>query len=362
MPSENEVLNALQRVIDPELRRNIVELGMVRNLTVQKTGQVKFTLAFTIRGCPLKDKITHEARSAVAALPGVTGVDIIEGEMTPGERRALFEKTPMQLPKLAQFNQINHVFAVMSGKGGVGKSSVTALLAVNLARQGLRIGILDADITGPSIPKLFGLPAGGIEGTELGILPPITPGKIKVMSSNLLVKSEDDPIIWRGPMISGTIKQFWEDVIWGRLDVLLVDLPPGTSDATLTVMQSLPVNGVILVTTPQELSAMVVRKAVNMLDHLNIPIVGLVENMSYFPCPDTGAHHEIFGPSHAAEIAEKVGIPSWTTLPIDPQISQAGDKGEIERIQLAEIEDLATNLVQVLVISDQTEPVHQPKL
>ena len=348
MPVESEILEALQRVIDPELRRNIVDLGMVRNLSIDEKGRVKFTLAFTIRGCPLKDKITQDARSVITALPGVTAVEIIEGEMTAGERKALFDKSPSQPPKLAQFNHIGQVIAVMSGKGGVGKSSITALLAASLARRGLRIGILDADITGPSIPRLFGLPAGGIEGNDLGILPQITPGKIKVMSANLLVKTEDDPIIWRGPMISATIKQFWEDVIWGKLDVLLVDLPPGTSDATLTVMQSLPVDGVVLVTTPQELAAMVVRKAANMLDHLNVPIVGLVENMSYFKCPETGINHEIFGPSHAGEIAEKINTTSWTTLPVNPLIAQSGDRGKIEEVNLTEID----HLVEILTSAE----------
>jgi ATP-binding protein involved in chromosome partitioning len=344
MPSETEIINALRAVIDPELNRNIVDLGMVRNLAITPSGMVSFTLAFTIKGCPLKDQITRSAHKAVSALPGVNGVEIIQGEMTAGERQALFgEKTNLP-PRLAQFNQVRQVIAVMSGKGGVGKSSVTALLAVALSRQGLKAGILDADITGPSIPRLFGLPPGGVETNDLGILPLVTPERIKVMSANLLVKSEDDPIIWRGPMISATIKQFWEDVIWGKLDVLLVDLPPGTSDANLTVMQSIPVNGVILVTTPQELAGMVVRKAARMLDHLNIPIVGLVENMSFYTCPETGSRHEIFGPSHAGEIAEKVQISAWTKLPINPLITRAGDQGEIETVDLPELRELANGL------------------
>jgi ATP-binding protein involved in chromosome partitioning len=346
MPSENEILSALTRVIDPELGRNIVDLGMVRNLSVTKAGKVKFTLAFTVRGCPLREQIAKSARLAVEALPGVTGVEVIQGEMTPEERRAVFGGTPPAPPKLAQFNQVKQVIAVMSGKGGVGKSSVTGLLAVSLARRGLKVGVLDADITGPSIPKLFGLPAGGVEGNAMGILPPVTAEGVRVMSVNLLVRGEDDPIVWRGPMISGTIKQFWTDVIWGKLDMLLVDLPPGTSDATLTVMQSLPVNGVVLVTTPQELAAMVVRKAVNMLNQLNIPVVGLVENMSYFTCPETGSQHAIFGPSHAKEIADMVCIPAWTRLQIDPQISAAGDNGQIGKLHLEEIDGLAEKLAQ----------------
>jgi ATP-binding protein involved in chromosome partitioning len=346
MPSENEIRSALQRVLDPELGRNIVELGMVRNLSVTDTGKVKFTLAFTIRGCPLREQITRSARQAVESLPGITGVEIIEGEMTPEERQAVFGGTPPQPPKLAEFNKIKQVIAVMSGKGGVGKSSVTALLAGALAKDGFKVGILDADITGPSIPKLFGFRPGGVEGTDMGILPPITPEGVRIMSANLLVKDEDDPIIWRGPMISGTIKQFWTEVIWGKLDVLLVDLPPGTSDATLTVMQSLPVNGAILVTTPQELAAMVVRKAVKMLNQLKVPIFGLVENLSYFVCPETGTQHAIFGPSHAKEIADLACIPAWTRLPIDPQVAIAGDNGQIETVKLVELNDLVKKLEQ----------------
>jgi len=350
MPAENEILSALRRVLDPELGRNIVDLGMVRDLSVTQAGAVRFTLAFTIRGCPLREQILKSARQTVEAVPGVTGVEIVAGEMTPEERRAVFGGTPPAPPKLAQFNQIKRVVAVMSGKGGVGKSSVTALLACALARRGLKVGVLDADITGPSIPRLFGLPSGGVEGNDMGILPPITTEGVRVMSVNLLVRGEDDPIVWRGPMISGTIKQFWAEVIWGKLDVLLVDLPPGTSDATLTVMQSLPVNGVVLVTTPQELAAMVVRKAVNMLNQLTIPVVGLVENMSYFACPETGIQHAVFGPSHAQEIADLVGIPAWTRLAIDPQIAVAGDNGQIGTLRLAEIEGLAEKLAQPAVV------------
>jgi ATP-binding protein involved in chromosome partitioning len=353
MPSENEIMTALQRVLDPELGKNIVELGMIRNLSVTDTGKVKFTLAFTIRGCPLREQITRSARQAVESLPGITGVEIIEGEMTPEERQALFGGTPPAPPKLAEFNKIKQVIAVMSGKGGVGKSSVTALLAVALAKDGYKVGILDADITGPSIPKLFGFRPGGVEGTNMGILPPISPEGVRIMSANLLVKDEDDPIVWRGPMISGTIKQFWTEVIWGKLDVLLVDLPPGTSDATLTVMQSLPVNGAILVTTPQELAAMVVRKAVKMLNQLNIPIFGLVENLSYFVCPETGTQHAIFGPSHAQEIADLACISAWTRLPIDPQIAIAGDNGQIETVKLAELNDLVKKLEQAAVSSEK---------
>ena len=216
--------------------------------------------------------------------------------------------------------RIRYKLVVMSGKGGVGKSSITALLACELARQGKKIGILDADITGPSIPRLFGLPSGGLRGGEQGILPEITPAGIRVMSANLLVPTEDAAVIWRGPLIAGIIKQFWTDVLWGTLDTLLVDLPPGTSDAALTVMQTIPVNGVV----------MVVRKADSMLKQLGIPVVGVVENMSYYPCAESGVRHDIFGPSHVEELAAAIGTDRWLRLPLDPQITLLGDAGKIE--------------------------------
>jgi Mrp family chromosome partitioning ATPase len=248
------------------------------------------------------------------------------------------------LPKLNTASQIKRVIAVLSGKGGVGKSSVTALLAVALAHAGQKVGILDADITGPSIPKLFGLPPGGLRGNDQGILPGITPLGIRIISTNLMVPEEDTAVIWRGPLITGAINQFWSDVLWGKLDTMLVDLPPGTSDATLTVLQTLPINGVVLVTTPQQLASLVVRKAVRMIQQLNVPILGVVENMSYYPCPDTGKHHDIFGPSHADEIASLANAPVWARLPIDPQVAALADAGQIEAVNPAMMKDVVAQL------------------
>ena len=235
----------------------------------------------------------------------------------------------------------------MSGKGGVGKSLVTAALAVTLARQGKKVGILDADLTGPSIPKLFGLPSGGVRGSEMGILPANTRTGIRVMSTNLLVPEEDTAVVWRGPVVSGTIRQFYEQVLWGRLDVLLIDLPPGTSDANLTVVQNLPLNGAVLVTTPQALAALVVRKGVRMLQQLNVPILGVVENMSFYTCPDTGNLHEIFGPSHAAEVAQLAGTQVAARLPIRPEVAAQCDAGQVEDVSLPELEAFASQLVSV---------------
>ena len=336
----DQLLKVLEKVNDPELGRNIVELGMVRELTISPEGAVSFTLALTIPGCPMKTQMERDARLALMAVEGVSDVTITFGAMTEEERKKVFANAQPQLPKLNEFNHVGKVIAVLSGKGGVGKSSVTALLANGLVKAGKKVGILDADITGPSIPRLFGLPAGGLKGSDQGILPAITETGIKVVSTNLMVPNENAAVIWRGPMIAGIIQQFWRDVLWGNLDVLLVDLPPGTSDAALTVMQSLPVNGVVLVSTPQQLAGMVVRKADAMLKQLNIPVLAVVENMSFYPCPDSGKAHYIFGESHVAELAESVQAKLIVQMPIDPRVAEAGDAGKIEEIDPGSLLDI----------------------
>lgn len=340
-------MEALKKVIDPELGRSIVDLNMVRDLQIKPDGVVAFTLALTVPSCPLKDRMKGDAHAVLTALPGISGVELTFGAMTDEERKAVFGHGAPSLPKLNDFSRIGQTIAVMSGKGGVGKSLVTAALAVTLARQGKKVGILDADLTGPSIPKLFGLPSGGVRGSEMGILPANTRTGIRVMSTNLLVPEEDTAVVWRGPVVSGTIRQFYEQVLWGRLDVLLIDLPPGTSDANLTVVQNLPLNGAVLVTTPQALAALVVRKGVRMLQQLNVPILGVVENMSFYTCPDTGNLHEIFGPSHAAEVAQLAGTQVAARLPIRPEVAAQCDAGQVEDVSLPELEAFASQLVSV---------------
>ncbi len=249
------------------------------------------------------------------------------------DRNGTAEKSILEKLPQPEGSNIKRTIAIMSGKGGVGKSSVSALLASALAREGYRVGLLDADITGPSIPKLFGvqrLP----ETRNKKIVPPETGLGIKVMSLNLLLPSEDDPVIWRGPLIGGAVKQFWTDVIWGDLDYLVVDLPPGTGDAPLTVLQSLPLDGVIIVTSPQDLAVMVVRKAVKMVRMLDVPLLGLIQNMSYLVCPHCGNTIELFGPDKAAGVAAEAGLKLMGVLPLDPQISQLGDSGRIEEYQV----------------------------
>ncbi len=226
-------------------------------------------------------------------------------------------------------SSIKKVIAVISGKGGVGKSLVTSMLAVNAMRRGFHAAILDADITGPSIPNMFGIHEKAT-GTELGILPISSKLGVDVMSINLLLENETDPVVWRGPIIAGTVKQFWSDVIWKDVDFMFVDMPPGTGDVPLTVFQSLPVDGILVVTSPQELVGMIVQKAVNMANMMQIPVLGVVENFAYFQCPDCGAKHAIFGESHIDEIAKQNGIDTVCRIPMDPKLAAACDAGLIE--------------------------------
>ena len=229
-------------------------------------------------------------------------------------------------------SNVAHVIAIVSGKGGVGKSLTTSMLAVHLSRQGYRVGILDADVTGPSIPKSFGL-YDCVEGDGEGnMLPPLTSTGIKIMSVNLMLDDETRPVVWRGSLIAGTVRQFWTDTAWGDLDYLLVDCPPGTGDVPLTVFQSLPIDGAIIVASPQELVGMIVKKAANMADMMNIPVLGLVENMSYIKCPDCGKEIKVFGESHIDEIANEFGYDLLARVPIDPAVASAVDKGMVETV------------------------------
>ncbi len=226
-----------------------------------------------------------------------------------------------------ELSHIKKIIAVVSGKGGVGKSMVTSMLAVQSNRTEHSTAILDADITGPSIPQIFGIKDRAM-GDETGIIPAKSEKGIRIMSLNLLLEHTTDPVIWRGPVIAGVVKQFWTDVIWGDVDYMFIDMPPGTGDVPLTVFQSVPIDGIVVVTSPQELVSMIVEKAVNMAKAMNLPILGIVENMSYFKCDNCGKEHNIFGESHIAEVAEKFGIKSYCRLPINPQIAAMADKGQ----------------------------------
>lgn len=245
-----------------------------------------------------------------------------------GERKTMadFRKEPHRL------SRIKKVVGVVSGKGGVGKSLVTSMLAVNAERSGKKAAILDADITGPSIPRIFGLREGAV-GSELGIYPVSSQKGVKIMSLNLLIEDETEPVIWRGPVIAGTVQQFWTDVIWDDVDVMFVDMPPGTGDVPLTVFQSIPLDGIVVVASPQELVSMIVEKAVKMAEKMNVPVLGLVENMSYFQCPDCKGRHAVFGESHIDAIGIQYEIERIARLPIEPEAARACDQGLIEEYQ-----------------------------
>ena len=250
---------------------------------------------------------------------------------------------------LAQLNpqaRVKKVIGVVSGKGGVGKSTVTAMLAVAMARQGFRVGILDADITGPSIPRAFGV-SQCQGGTDVGLLPGLSRGGIQIMSINLLLDHDTDPVVWRGPVIAGAVKQFWTDVIWKDVDYLFVDMPPGTGDVPLTVFQSLPVDGIVIVTSPQGLVDMIVTKAVKMANMMKIPVLGFVENYSYLECPDCGKRVAVFGQSHLEQTAEQFHLPILARLPIDPKVAACYDGGLMETVNTDALADAVEAVKQV---------------
>ena len=327
MASEEAIQEALKEVLVPGIARSLTGLNLIREIKVN-SDRMKITLASTGLNTDTQKYVQDNAINALEGLPGIKGIAIEFEEAKPQD-----------------LNKIDHVIAVMSGKGGVGKSLVTGLLAVGLNRKGYEVGVLDADITGPSIPKMFGITARP-GGSETGILPVLSTSGIEIMSVNLLLPHEDDAVIWRGPLIGKMIQQFWDDVVWGKLDYLLVDLPPGTADAPLTVMQTLPLSGVVIVFTPQDLTAMVVKKAMNMAQQMNIPILGVVENMSYLVSPDTGKRIEIFGSSNGEEMALAAGAPLLEQLPLDPDLARLCDEGTIERYNSECVGNLAQALLQ----------------
>jgi len=309
---EEQVRETLEQVLVPGVMRSLTRLNLVHEITVADR-KVNLTLASAALNAGIQDWIKTSTKELLEKLPDVDEVDIEFVDIKP-----------------AELNQVNHIIAVMSGKGGVGKSLVASLAAVALKRQGYEVGVLDADLTGPSIPKMFGITARPI-GSETGILPVASKAGIEIMSINLLLPTEDDAVIWRGPLIGNTIKQFWADVLWGKLDYLVIDLPPGTADAPLTVMQSLPLDGVIIVFTPQDLTTMIVRKAVNMAQNMGKPVLGVVENMSYLYIPEIDKRIELFGRSKGEEMAQAADAPLLGQLPIDPELAKLCDEGNIER-------------------------------
>jgi len=329
MPTQEQVMESLDTVLVPGVMRSLVKMNLVRDISISNH-KVGVTLASAALAEGARQWLKDKIGEALRKLEGVkeTNVSFVDGK-----------------PK--DLNQISHIIAVMSGKGGVGKSLVASLTAIALKRQGFEVGILDADITGPSIPKIFGINTRP-GGSDSGILPVSSRSGIEVMSINLLLPSEDDAVIWRGPLIGKAITQFWEEVLWGKLDFLIVDLPPGTADAPLTVMQTLPITGIIIVFTPQELTTMVVRKAVKMAQQMGKSILGVVENMSYFYVPEIDKKIELFGKSQGEEMARAANAPLLGQLPIDPALAKLCDEGDIERYDGEIIARLRQSLSQAI--------------
>ncbi|MGI0078416.1 MAG: Mrp/NBP35 family ATP-binding protein [Nitrososphaerales archaeon] len=362
MPTKEEVIARLRDVIDPEIGLNIVDLGMVRDVTINGTS-VGIAIALTVRGCPLATTIESDINRIVGGMPEVSNVSIQMSSMSKEELNALGSRlqemrtTQKSVGKAAGMSAgidkldrkgIQKIVAVMSGKGGVGKSYVTSMLAIELRRQGYNVGILDADITGPSVAKIFGL-SGKPMADENGVIPRETETGIKVISMNLLLDTPDTPVIWRGPIINGVIRQLFNDVNWGDLHFMLVDLPPGTGDAPLTVFQSLPVDAVVIVSTPQDLAMLIVRKSINMVRQMNVPLAGIVENMSYMKCPHCSERIEMFQDSGIEKASKDLNAPFLGRLPFDPKVNRLTDLGQLERYTSVEIEELTRKVKTELV-------------
>jgi len=331
VPTQKQVTESLETVLVPGVMRSLVKMNLVREVKVADH-KVEVAVASAALPPPVQELLKDKIKDAAAKIKGVTEVNV-----------SFVDGNPKDL------NEITHVIAIMSGKGGVGKSLVASLTAVALRRAGHEVGILDADITGPSIPKMFGITARP-SGSDTGILPVSSRSGIEVMSINLLLPSEDDAVIWRGPLIGKAITQFWEEVLWGKLEYLIVDLPPGTADAPLTVMQTLPVSGVIIVFTPQDLTTMVVRKAVKMAQQMGKPILGVVENMSHLYVPEIDKKIELFGRSRGEEMASAANAPLLGKLPIDPALAKLCDEGNVEQYSAEVVAQLGKSLSQSLSV------------
>ena len=343
MIDKNSVVNSLRGVLDPEIGISIVDLNMVRDVFIEGS-HVKVTIALTVAHCPLAKTLQTDVEKALKKSDAIKTVTVETTAMSKTElnelRTSLQNRTSQAQPDPANTpgpginrlgkRELRNIVAVASGKGGVGKSFVTSMLAVQLRRLGYEVGILDADLTGPSIAKVFGLKDRPSKSPTGRITPVLTKTGIKVMSINLVLDDPEMPVIWRGPIVNSVIRQLYWDVDWGSLHYLLVDLPPGTSDAPLTVLQSLPLDGVIVVSSPQELASLIVTKAVNMAKKMNAELLGLVENMSYLTCPHCGETINVFGEPQGERLAEQLGIPFLGSVPVDPIIARLSDHGQIE--------------------------------
>jgi ATP-binding protein involved in chromosome partitioning len=311
--TQAQVMEALSHVIEPELHRDLVTLDMIKKLEINDS-QINFTIMLTTPACPLKHQMEAEAKAALMAVPGVEKVNISFDANIPADARLMGK---MNIG-------VKNAIAVASGKGGVGKSTMSANLAVSLALDGARVGLLDADVYGPNIPMMMGINERP-KGQNNKIIPPLAYG-LKIMSMGFLVDA-NQPVIWRGPMIHNALRQFLQDVEWGELDYLVIDLPPGTGDASLSLAQSLSLTGAVIVTTPQQVALSDVIRGVAMFQQLNVPILGVIENMSYFIAPDTGHRYDIFGHGGGAKMAKEVGVDFLGEVPLEPQVRMGGDEG-----------------------------------
>ena len=313
--TQDAILAALSKIQDPDLHRDIVSLGFVQNIKIDNS-HIALDIVLTTPACPVKDQMRDEANRLLSALPGVSSVKInMTSNVTQGRSQVRENYIP----------QVKNTIAVSSGKGGVGKTTVSVNLAVALAQSGASVGLLDADIYGPNVPLMMGVKHAQ-EGTEENKIKPAERYGVKIMSIGFFVP-DDQPIVWRGPMIHGAIQQFLRDVEWGALDYLIVDLPPGTGDAQLSIAQLVPMTGAVIVTTPQEVALLDARKGLEMFRKVNVPLLGIVENMSYFVCPHCSKTTEIFSRGGGEKAAEKLDVPFLGAVPIDPQIRQGGDEG-----------------------------------
>ena len=329
MVTKEQVREKLEEIIVPGVMRSLGGLNAIREVSISKN-KIDINLATAAMSPIIQEWVKAKITKTLSELPEVGEVEVKYDEVATGE-----------------LSNVKHIIAIMSGKGGVGKSLVAGMVAVALRSKGYEVGIMDADITGPSIPKMFGI-SDKPTGSSTGIMPVLSRTGIGVMSINLLLPQEDEAVIWRGPLIAKTITQFWEDVHWGNLDYLIIDLPPGTADAPLTVMQSFPISGVIVVYTPQDLTAMIVRKAVNMAKKLEKQVLGVIENMSYLYIPELDKKIELFGKSRGKEMSEAVGAPLLGQLGVDPRLAALCDEGNIEQYDAEIITSLGESIPKIV--------------
>ena len=315
--TEGDILNALRPIVDPDFKRSIVDLGFVKGIAIDGA-RVSFRIELTTPACPVKEQFERSAEQAVIALDGVEQVEVTMTANTRGSRPAGSDGIP-------GLKDVRNVVAVASGKGGVGKSTVAANLAVALAQSGAAVGLLDCDVYGPSVPLMMGTHGEPQVTSERKIVPKRGHG-LKLMSIGFLA-GENAPVIWRGPMVHGIVRQFLADVDWGELDYLIVDMPPGTGDAALTLTQTAPLSGAVIVTTPQEVALIDARKGLAMFQRVNVPVLGIVENMSWFECGSCGTRHALFGSGGAERAAEELGVPLLGQIPMQPDVVTAGDTG-----------------------------------